>query len=95
MVIFVLLPPPSPASAEAPNGFQQRYICFHFTDAFLPWILGCVLFPENEVVLLNCRSGGKSMHVRKNHSGSSLTHNHKLFSGDMLSFIQVDPAPLL
>lgn len=31
------------------------------------------------------------MRIRKNHSSSALTHNHKLFFGDMLSFIQVDP----
>uniref|UniRef100_A0A667Z9X2 Rho GTPase activating protein 4a n=1 Tax=Myripristis murdjan TaxID=586833 RepID=A0A667Z9X2_9TELE len=30
----------------------------------------------------------KSVRVRKNHSSASLTHNQKLFSGDMLSFIQ-------
>lgn len=34
------------------------------------------------------RLNGKSMRIRKNHSSASLTHNHKLFSGDMLSFIQ-------
>ncbi|XP_056279631.1 rho GTPase-activating protein 4-like isoform X2 [Pseudoliparis swirei] len=31
---------------------------------------------------------GKLMRVRKNHSSTNLMHNHKLFSGDMLSFIQ-------
>lgn len=31
------------------------------------------------------------MRIRKNHSSGAFTHNHKLFSGDMLSFIQVDP----
>ncbi|XP_040914385.1 rho GTPase-activating protein 4-like isoform X2 [Toxotes jaculatrix] len=31
---------------------------------------------------------GKSMRVRKNHSSANLMHNHKLFGGDMLSFIQ-------
>ncbi|XP_028439048.1 rho GTPase-activating protein 4 isoform X2 [Perca flavescens] len=31
---------------------------------------------------------GKSMRVRKNYSSANLMHNHKLFSGDMLSFIQ-------
>ncbi|XP_075882463.1 rho GTPase-activating protein 4-like isoform X2 [Nelusetta ayraudi] len=31
---------------------------------------------------------GKTMRFRKNHSCSALTHNHKLFFGDMLSFIQ-------
>lgn len=36
-----------------------------------------------------CRHNGKSMRVKKNHSGANLTHNHKLFYGDMLSFIQV------
>ncbi|KAI9530779.1 hypothetical protein NQZ68_000270 [Dissostichus eleginoides] len=34
------------------------------------------------------RPNGKSMRVRRNHSSSNLLHNHKLFSGDMLSFIQ-------
>ncbi|XP_034732892.1 rho GTPase-activating protein 4-like isoform X1 [Etheostoma cragini] len=31
---------------------------------------------------------GKSMRVRKNHSNANSMHNYKLFSGDMLSFIQ-------
>ncbi|KAG7520250.1 rho GTPase-activating protein 4-like [Solea senegalensis] len=34
------------------------------------------------------RHGRKSMRVRRNHSSTSLTHNHKLFNGDMMSFIQ-------
>ncbi|XP_041801153.1 rho GTPase-activating protein 4-like isoform X2 [Chelmon rostratus] len=34
------------------------------------------------------RHNGKSMRVRKNHSSGNLMHNHKLFNGDMLSFIQ-------
>lgn len=34
------------------------------------------------------RINGKSMRVRKNHSSTNLLHNHKLFNGDMLSFIQ-------
>ncbi|XP_023283301.1 rho GTPase-activating protein 4-like isoform X3 [Seriola lalandi dorsalis] len=34
------------------------------------------------------RLNGKSMRIRKNHSNANLMHNHKLFSGDMLSFIQ-------
>lgn len=34
------------------------------------------------------RQNGKSMRVRKNQSSANLKHNHKLFSGDMLSFIQ-------
>ncbi|XP_068453601.1 rho GTPase-activating protein 4a [Clinocottus analis] len=34
------------------------------------------------------RPNGKSMRVRKNHSSANLMHNQKLFSGDMLSFIQ-------
>ncbi|XP_070695772.1 rho GTPase-activating protein 4a isoform X2 [Pempheris klunzingeri] len=34
------------------------------------------------------RPNGKSMRVRKNHSSGNLIHNHKLFNGDMLSFIQ-------
>ncbi|KAL3064209.1 hypothetical protein OYC64_000484 [Pagothenia borchgrevinki] len=34
------------------------------------------------------RPNGKSMRVRRNHSCANLLHNHKLFSGDMLSFIQ-------
>ncbi|XP_070766639.1 rho GTPase-activating protein 4-like [Enoplosus armatus] len=34
------------------------------------------------------RHNGKSMRVRKNPSSSNLMHNHKLFNGDMLSFIQ-------
>uniref|UniRef100_A0A096M0W5 Rho GTPase activating protein 4a n=1 Tax=Poecilia formosa TaxID=48698 RepID=A0A096M0W5_POEFO len=31
---------------------------------------------------------GKSLRIRKNHSSANLIHNHKLFSGDMLSFIK-------
>uniref|UniRef100_A0A3Q1FDI3 Rho GTPase activating protein 4a n=1 Tax=Acanthochromis polyacanthus TaxID=80966 RepID=A0A3Q1FDI3_9TELE len=31
---------------------------------------------------------GKSVRVRRNHSSANLLHNHKLFNGDMLSFIQ-------
>lgn len=34
------------------------------------------------------RYTAKSMRVRKNPSSANLIHNHKLFSGDMLSFIQ-------
>ncbi|GLD46040.1 SLIT-ROBO Rho GTPase-activating protein 3-like protein [Lates japonicus] len=34
------------------------------------------------------RHNGKSMRIRKNHSSANLMHNHKLFSGDMLAFIQ-------
>ncbi|XP_022597303.1 SLIT-ROBO Rho GTPase-activating protein 3-like [Seriola dumerili] len=34
------------------------------------------------------RLNGKSLRIRKNHSSANLMHNHKLFSGDMLSFIQ-------
>ncbi|XP_029291151.1 rho GTPase-activating protein 4-like isoform X2 [Cottoperca gobio] len=34
------------------------------------------------------RNNGKSLLVRRNHSSASLLHNHKLFSGDMLSFIE-------
>ncbi|XP_055366519.1 SLIT-ROBO Rho GTPase-activating protein 3-like [Betta splendens] len=34
------------------------------------------------------RHNGRSMRVRKNHSTTNLIHNHKLFNGDMLSFIQ-------
>ncbi|KAM3617597.1 uncharacterized protein V6R79_008700 [Siganus canaliculatus] len=34
------------------------------------------------------RSSGKSVRGRRNYSSSNLTHNHKLFNGDMLSFIQ-------
>lgn len=34
------------------------------------------------------RHNGKSMRLRKNHSSANLMHNHKLFNGDMLSFIQ-------
>ncbi|XP_062248048.1 rho GTPase-activating protein 4a [Platichthys flesus] len=37
---------------------------------------------------LQPRHNGKLLRVRKNHSSSSLLHNHKLFSGDMLSFLQ-------
>lgn len=36
-----------------------------------------------------CRHNGKSMRVRRNHSSANLMHNHKLFNGDMLSFIKV------
>lgn len=35
------------------------------------------------------RPNGKSTRVRRNHSNANLLHNHKVFSGDMLSFIQV------
>uniref|UniRef100_UPI0037E8D195 rho GTPase-activating protein 4-like n=1 Tax=Semicossyphus pulcher TaxID=241346 RepID=UPI0037E8D195 len=34
------------------------------------------------------RHNGQSVRIRKNHSSASLMHNHKLFNGDMLSFIQ-------
>ncbi|XP_010795309.1 rho GTPase-activating protein 4-like isoform X2 [Notothenia coriiceps] len=34
------------------------------------------------------RPNGKSMRVRRNHSCANLLHNQKLFSGDMMSFIQ-------
>ncbi|KAM4737192.1 rho GTPase-activating protein 4a [Anableps anableps] len=34
------------------------------------------------------RFSGKSLRMRKNHSSANLFHNHKLFSGDMLSFIK-------
>ncbi|XP_035512822.1 rho GTPase-activating protein 4a isoform X2 [Morone saxatilis] len=34
------------------------------------------------------RHNGKSVRIRKNHSSANLMHNHKLFNGDMLSFIQ-------
>ncbi|KAM8754859.1 rho GTPase-activating protein 4a isoform 1-T4 [Acanthopagrus schlegelii] len=34
------------------------------------------------------RHNGMSMRIRKNHSSANLKHNHKLFNGDMLSFIQ-------
>ncbi|XP_030279240.1 rho GTPase-activating protein 4a [Sparus aurata] len=34
------------------------------------------------------RQNGMSMRIRKNHSSANLNHNHKLFKGDMLSFIQ-------
>ncbi|XP_008288815.1 rho GTPase-activating protein 4-like [Stegastes partitus] len=34
------------------------------------------------------RLTGKSLRVRRNPSSANLLHNHKLFSGDMLSFIQ-------
>ncbi|KAM4562802.1 rho GTPase-activating protein 4a isoform 2-T2 [Odontesthes bonariensis] len=34
------------------------------------------------------RHAGKSTRTRKNQSSTNLMHNHKLFSGDMLSFIQ-------
>ncbi|MEQ2279979.1 hypothetical protein AMECASPLE_014844, partial [Ameca splendens] len=34
------------------------------------------------------RFSGKSLCIRKNHSSGNLFHNHKLFSGDMLSFIK-------
>uniref|UniRef100_A0AAQ6AQL7 Rho GTPase activating protein 4a n=1 Tax=Amphiprion ocellaris TaxID=80972 RepID=A0AAQ6AQL7_AMPOC len=38
--------------------------------------------------MLFCRPTGKSVRVRRNHSSANLLHNHKLFNGDMLSFIQ-------
>ncbi|KAK2851359.1 hypothetical protein Q5P01_007635 [Channa striata] len=34
------------------------------------------------------RHNGKSIRVKKNYSSTNLMHNYKLFSGDMLSFIQ-------
>ncbi|XP_073325989.1 rho GTPase-activating protein 4-like isoform X1 [Pagrus major] len=34
------------------------------------------------------RHNGMSVRIRKNHSSANLKHNHKLFNGDMLSFIQ-------
>ncbi|XP_041655708.1 rho GTPase-activating protein 4-like isoform X2 [Cheilinus undulatus] len=34
------------------------------------------------------RLNGQSVRVRRNHSGTHLLHNHKLFNGDMLSFIE-------
>ncbi|XP_043983985.1 rho GTPase-activating protein 4a [Gambusia affinis] len=34
------------------------------------------------------RFSGRSLRMRKNHSSANLIHNHKLFSGDMLSFIK-------
>ncbi|XP_054905895.1 rho GTPase-activating protein 4a [Poeciliopsis prolifica] len=34
------------------------------------------------------RFSGKSLRMRKNHSSANLIHNHKLFSGDMLSFMK-------
>ncbi|TMS16376.1 Rho GTPase-activating protein 4 [Larimichthys crocea] len=34
------------------------------------------------------RYSEKSMRIRKNHSSANLMHNHKLFNGDMLSFIK-------
>ncbi|XP_063751867.1 rho GTPase-activating protein 4-like isoform X2 [Eleginops maclovinus] len=36
----------------------------------------------------------KSMRVRRNHSCANLLHNHKLFCGDMLSFIQASGQPI-
>ncbi|XP_050927160.1 LOW QUALITY PROTEIN: SLIT-ROBO Rho GTPase-activating protein 3-like [Lates calcarifer] len=41
------------------------------------------------------RHNGKSMRVRKNHSSANLMHNHKLFSGDMLAFIQEQQIPVV
>lgn len=35
------------------------------------------------------RHNGKSVRIRKNYSTSNVKHNHKLFYGDLLSFIQV------
>ncbi|XP_056896334.1 rho GTPase-activating protein 4a [Takifugu flavidus] len=34
------------------------------------------------------RHNGKSLYIRKNYSTSNIKHNHKLFYGDLLSFIQ-------
>ncbi|XP_067383636.1 SLIT-ROBO Rho GTPase-activating protein 3-like [Channa argus] len=34
------------------------------------------------------RLNGRSVRIRKNHSSANLMHNYKLFSGDMLSYIQ-------
>uniref|UniRef100_G3P1E0 Rho GTPase activating protein 4a n=1 Tax=Gasterosteus aculeatus aculeatus TaxID=481459 RepID=G3P1E0_GASAC len=39
-------------------------------------------------VLWFCRHNGKMTRLRKNLSCANLIHNHKLFGGDMLSFIQ-------
>lgn len=35
------------------------------------------------------RHSGKSVRIRKNYSTLNIKHNHKLFCGDLLSFIQV------
>lgn len=71
--------------AEAPNGCQQRYVwvcSVSFAVVQLRWINICVV----EL----CRLGGKALRFKKNHSSGNLIHNHKLFCGNMLSFIQVD-----
>lgn len=39
------------------------------------------------------RYNGKSVRIRKNYLNSNMKHNHKLFCGDLLSFIQVPSAP--
>lgn len=39
------------------------------------------------------RYNGKSVRIRKNYLTSNFKHNHKLFYGDLLSFIQVPATP--
>lgn len=51
----------------------------------------CVTWVDQRCIVELCRLGGKAVRIKKNHSSGSLIHNHKLFCGDMLSFIQVDP----
>lgn len=97
LVLFFLL-------AEASNGHQPRcvYKCsyrdlsswFNCEQCCILWKL-CIYCNKTEFAVPShygiwlCRLNGKSMRVKKNHSSSNLMHNHKLFNGDMLSFIQV------
>lgn len=57
------------------------------------WNWNEIKFSMHLVSGLSRRHNGKSMRIRKNYSTSSMKHNHKLFCGDLLSFIQV-PATL-
>lgn len=56
------------------------------------WLILLQIFHDSvssQYGMLLCRPNGKSTRVRRNHSSANLLHNHKVFSGDMLSFIQV------
>lgn len=78
--------------AEASNGHQPRYKYKCCNSFYTVIVLHCKQYMELMVYshhgILLCRHNGKSMRVRKMHSGANLI-NQKLFYGDMLSFIQV------
>lgn len=91
--------------AESSNGNHQRYKCKYFREFLFFWlflryvcvyIFICSLKVKLNIILSSCtwcfglyRHNGKSLYIRKNYSTSSIKHNHKLFHGDLLSFIQV------